>query len=107
MGLDTRTASSLWKDKALVEVNLAILHSFQKKNVTISDHHSASESFMKHMEKEVRKREASLFYCEVLGKPPPSLWGKRKLDDRKGRGWPIMSPCLNSIAQYNLHPIPK
>lgn len=29
MGLDIRTTSSLWKDKAAVEVNLAVLHSFQ------------------------------------------------------------------------------
>ncbi|PSN37016.1 Nitric oxide synthase-like protein [Blattella germanica] len=29
MGLDTRTPVTLWKDKALVEVNLAVLHSFQ------------------------------------------------------------------------------
>lgn len=29
MGLDTRTNLSLWKDKALVELNFAILSSFQ------------------------------------------------------------------------------
>ena len=29
MGLDTRKISSLWKDRALVEVNVAVLHSFQ------------------------------------------------------------------------------
>lgn len=29
MDLDTRTTSSLWKDKAAVEINLAVLHSFQ------------------------------------------------------------------------------
>jgi nitric oxide synthase oxygenase domain/subunit len=29
MGLDTRTPVTLWKDKALVETNLAVLHSFQ------------------------------------------------------------------------------
>lgn len=29
MGLDTRKMSSLWKDKAAVEVNVAVLHSFQ------------------------------------------------------------------------------
>lgn len=56
MGLDTRTPVTLWKDKALVEVNLAVLHSFQQKGVTIVDHHTASESFMKHLENEVRLR---------------------------------------------------
>lgn len=29
MGLDTRTPMTLWKDKALVEVNIAVLYSFQ------------------------------------------------------------------------------
>lgn len=56
MGLDTRTPTSLWKDKAMVEANVAVLHSFQIKNVTIVDHHTASESFMKHYENEMRLR---------------------------------------------------
>ena len=29
MGLDTSSLSTLWKDKALVELNVAVLHSFQ------------------------------------------------------------------------------
>lgn len=29
MDLDTRTSSSLWKDKAAVEINVAVLHSYQ------------------------------------------------------------------------------
>ncbi|KAG7480914.1 hypothetical protein MATL_G00061310 [Megalops atlanticus] len=56
MALDTRKTSSLWKDQALVEVNIAVLHSFQSSKVTIVDHHSATESFMKHMENEQRVR---------------------------------------------------
>ncbi|XP_065486126.1 nitric oxide synthase 3 isoform X2 [Caloenas nicobarica] len=56
MGLDTRTTSSLWKDKAAVEVNIAVLHSYQVAKVTIVDHHAATESFVKHMENELRTR---------------------------------------------------
>lgn len=56
MGLDTRSPVTLWKDKALIECNLAVLYSFQIKGVTIVDHHTASESFMKHLENEVRLR---------------------------------------------------
>ncbi|XP_059143081.1 nitric oxide synthase-like isoform X2 [Physella acuta] len=56
MGLDTKKSSSLWKDRALVEVNLAVLYSFQTSGVTITDHHAASESFMKHMENEHKLR---------------------------------------------------
>ncbi|XP_069789236.1 nitric oxide synthase 1 isoform X2 [Narcine bancroftii] len=56
MGLNTGKISSLWKDQALVEINIAVLHSFQTDKVTIVDHHSATESFMKHMENEYRCR---------------------------------------------------
>uniref|UniRef100_A0A673J5Q6 Nitric oxide synthase n=1 Tax=Sinocyclocheilus rhinocerous TaxID=307959 RepID=A0A673J5Q6_9TELE len=56
MGLETQKLSSLWKDQALVAINVAVMHSFQKNKVTITDHHSASESFMQHMEMEVRLR---------------------------------------------------
>uniref|UniRef100_A0AAY4C5Z4 Nitric oxide synthase n=1 Tax=Denticeps clupeoides TaxID=299321 RepID=A0AAY4C5Z4_9TELE len=56
MGLDTRKTSSLWKDQALVEINIAVLYSYQTAKVTIVDHHSATESFMKHMENEYRVR---------------------------------------------------
>ncbi|XP_039746679.1 nitric oxide synthase-like protein isoform X1 [Pararge aegeria] len=56
MGLDTRTPVNLWKDKALVEVNVAVLHSFQQHNATIVDHHTASESFIKHLDNENRLR---------------------------------------------------
>lgn len=56
MGLDTQTPTSLWKDKTLVEVNIAVLHSFHAQNITIVDHHTASESFMKHFENEIKLR---------------------------------------------------
>lgn len=56
MGLDTRKTSSLWKDKAAVEMNIAVLHSYQEAKVTIVDHHAATESFVKHMENELRTR---------------------------------------------------
>jgi nitric oxide synthase oxygenase domain/subunit/flavodoxin len=56
MGLETSTFSSLWKDRALVELNFAVLHSFKEAQVTISDHHSAAESFMQHLEREMSLR---------------------------------------------------
>ncbi|RXZ83334.1 nitric oxide synthase [Paenibacillaceae bacterium] len=45
MGLDQSKASSLWKDKALVELNVAVLHSFKQHGVTIVDHHTAAQQF--------------------------------------------------------------
>ncbi|XP_069815380.1 nitric oxide synthase 3 isoform X2 [Dendropsophus ebraccatus] len=56
LGLDTKKTSSLWKDRAALEINIAVLHSYQSDKVTIVDHHAATESFMKHMEHETRLR---------------------------------------------------
>lgn len=56
MNLDTRSNSTLWKDIALAEVTVSVLDSFQKAGVTIVDHHTAAESFMKHLENEQRLR---------------------------------------------------
>ncbi|KAK3612609.1 hypothetical protein CHS0354_042118 [Potamilus streckersoni] len=56
MELNTRNNSSLWKDQALVEINVAVLYSYQEKGVTIMDHHAAAESFMTHVQNEQRLR---------------------------------------------------
>lgn len=46
MQSDTKQARSLWKEKALVVLQEAVLHSFQEKGVTLVDHHTASEQFL-------------------------------------------------------------
>lgn len=45
MGLNTKSDRSLWLDKALVELNIAVLYSFEKAGVTIVDHHTAAKQF--------------------------------------------------------------
>ena len=52
MGLSTASDRTLWKDKAMTELNLAVLHSFSRAGVTISDHHTESVRFLKHLERE-------------------------------------------------------
>ncbi|NQX71879.1 nitric oxide synthase oxygenase [Paenibacillus alba] len=47
MGLDTRRDASLWKDRALVELNIAVLHSYQQQGVAIVDHHTAARQFQR------------------------------------------------------------
>ncbi|MEV1286862.1 nitric oxide synthase oxygenase [Micromonospora sp. NPDC049679] len=54
MGLDTSRASTLWKDRALVELNRAVLWSFERAGVKISDHHTESERFLTHVRNEER-----------------------------------------------------
>jgi nitric-oxide synthase len=54
MGLSVASDRSLWKDKAMTELNLAVLHSFSKAGVTITDHHTESARFLAHIEREER-----------------------------------------------------
>ena len=56
MQLDTSNNTSLWKDKALVELNYAILYSFQKANISVIDHHTISEQFLRFFETEHKLR---------------------------------------------------
>lgn len=54
LGLDTSDEASLWRDRALVEINRAVLHSFRADGVAITDHHTESARFLKHLEREER-----------------------------------------------------
>ncbi|MFR9673506.1 nitric oxide synthase oxygenase [Streptomyces sp. TR06-5] len=55
LGLDTRSESTLWRDRALVEINVAVLHSFEAAGAKITDHHTESQRFLTHLEKEERQ----------------------------------------------------
>jgi nitric-oxide synthase len=46
MELDTSNERSLWIDKAMVELNRAVLYSFEKNNIKITSHHEAAAHFM-------------------------------------------------------------
>jgi nitric-oxide synthase len=63
LGLDTASDRTLWKDTALVEVNRAVLFSFEQAGVTISDHHTESARFLTHLAKE-----------EKAGRTCPADW---------------------------------
>ena len=69
MGLDQADAASLWKDRALVELNRAVLYSFQKAGVRMVDHHTASEEFMRFCQNEKKQqREVSAQWSWIV--PP-------------------------------------
>ncbi|GGQ39010.1 nitric oxide synthase oxygenase [Couchioplanes azureus] len=63
MGLDTSSEATLWRDRALVELNRAVLWSFDRAGVRISDHHTESQRFMSHLSNEER-----------AGRPVPADW---------------------------------
>src|ERR1700677_4484130 len=52
MGLNTDSPRTLWKDRAVTELNVAVLHSYETSGVKIADHHTESERFLAHIEKE-------------------------------------------------------
>ena len=63
MGLDIRSDRTLWKDRALVELNVAVLFSFSRYGVSMVDHHTASRQFLLHDEQEKR-----------VGRTVPAHW---------------------------------
>ncbi|MCT4353317.1 nitric oxide synthase oxygenase [Streptomyces sp. Je 1-79] len=63
LGLDRSSERTLWRDRALVELNVAVLHSFQRAGVTMADHHTESERFLRHIAQESR-----------LGRSTPADW---------------------------------
>jgi len=52
MGLDTSHPATLWKDRALLELNAAVLHSYEQEGVRMVDHHTASEEFIRFLSTE-------------------------------------------------------
>ncbi len=55
MNLDTSKQWTLWKDKALVELNIAVLFSFKEAGVSIVDHHTAAGQFRKFEQNEMKE----------------------------------------------------
>ena len=54
MGLSLASDRNLWKDRAMTELNVAVLHSFAAAGVTITDHHTESARFLQHLDREER-----------------------------------------------------
>ena len=54
LGLDTDSNRSLWKDRALIELNDAVLWSFAKAGVAMVDHHTVTRQFLRHEKKEAK-----------------------------------------------------
>jgi nitric-oxide synthase len=58
MGLDTRSERSLWIDRALREMNVAVNHSFAMAKISLVDHHMAARHFVRHIEREEKAQRA-------------------------------------------------
>ncbi|GAC1583475.1 MAG: hypothetical protein NVS4B1_22800 [Ktedonobacteraceae bacterium] len=83
MGLNSRSNRTLWKDRAMVELNIAVLHSFARHGVMLVDHHTASQQLVVHEE------------CEKkAGRMMPADWS-----------W-IVPPLSSSATPVFHHPYP-
>ena len=58
MGLRMDSDRTLWKDRSMTELNLAVLHSFSEAGVTMTDHHAESARFLQHVAREQREGRA-------------------------------------------------
>ncbi|WP_067500170.1 nitric oxide synthase oxygenase [Actinoplanes sp. TFC3] len=63
LALDTSSEATLWRDRALVELNRAVLHSYARAGVKISDHHTEAARFLEHIRRE-----------EKAGREVPADW---------------------------------
>jgi nitric-oxide synthase len=63
MGLSLGSDRTLWRDRAVVELNRAVLHSFDAAGVTVADHHSEARHFMRFAARE-----------EAAGRCPYADW---------------------------------
>lgn len=52
--LDTSSDRTLWRDRALVELNRAIIHSYRIAGVYMVDHHTVAKQFIDHVEREAK-----------------------------------------------------
>lgn len=63
MGLDVGNDRSLWKDRALVELTAAVVHSYEQAGVSVIDHHFATRQFVRHEQRE-----------QAAGRETPACW---------------------------------
>jgi nitric-oxide synthase, bacterial len=119
LGLDPGGAERLWRDTALTELNRAVLASFEAAGVTMLDHHTASDQFMRFCAREGaagRKVSADWAWlvppqasgaCEVFHldtrdlRTVPNFYRNRSTDGaglRPGGGCPV-SPLRRALSR--------
>jgi nitric-oxide synthase len=95
LGLDTSRDRTLWRDLALVELNIAVLHSFEAAGVTITDHHTESRRFLTHLARE-----------EQAGRACPADWSWI-VPPISGSATPVFHRSYDESTlhpSYTLHP---
>jgi nitric-oxide synthase len=75
----------LWKDQALLELNTAVIHSYKSNGVSIVDHHTASEQFIRFMKREEEQgRSVSARWSWLIPPMSPAatpIWNRNDLTE--------------------------
>lgn len=81
MGLDMSSDRTLWKDRALVELTQAAMHSFDLAGISIVDHHFATKQFVRHEQREEQAGRPTHANWELIvpavGGPATPVWQRR------------------------------
>lgn len=86
MGLNLGSNRSLWRDRAVIELNRAVLYSFDLAGVSIADHHTEARHFMRFAEMEAtagRCPYADSTWINAHPVPPQTPTFHRRWDDRE------------------------
>ena len=63
LSLNVSSDRTLWKDRALLELNLAVLHSFTQVRITIVDHYTLARQFLRFEERERKPADEGAGLC--------------------------------------------
>ncbi|WP_239614603.1 nitric oxide synthase oxygenase [Cohnella mopanensis] len=89
LGLDRSSNTNLWKDRALLELNAAVIHSFKSNGVSIVDHHTAAEQFMTFMKREeAQDRAVNARWSWLIPPMSPAatpIWNQSQLVEQEIR----------------------
>lgn len=101
MGLDMASNHGLWKDRAMVELNRAVIYSFEKTGMRITNHHEAAELFVQFEESE-RKNGRDLHADWIWITPPMSasitpVYHRLYDNTVKGPNFYYQDPCIGKL----------
>ena len=108
LGLDTSRKSSFWQDRALLELNEAIYHSFRLHQVSIVDHHTAAEQFMQFERQEREQgREINARWSWLIPPLSPAttpIWHKRFQENTVSPSYQAQSCPYHSTSEEDKKP---
>lgn len=101
--LDMRSERTLWRDRALVELNRAVIHSFREAGAYMVDHHTVAKQFVDHVDREARAGRACPTDWSWINPPmssgitptfhrtydPPNMDIRPNFIARSGEGCPV------------------